>query len=44
MDYATTDPDATTAAITSQIGRQVDHQPVEHDGAHQAATLLAELL
>jgi hypothetical protein len=44
MDYATTDADAIAAAITSEIGRQVDYRPVERDGAHQAAALLAELL
>jgi predicted glycosyltransferase len=44
MDYATTDPDAIAAAITSQIGREVDYRPVERDGAHRAAALLAELL
>jgi hypothetical protein len=44
MDYATTDPAAIAAAITSEIGRQVGYRPVERDGAHQAAALLAELL
>jgi pimeloyl-ACP methyl ester carboxylesterase/predicted glycosyltransferase len=44
MDYATTDPDAIAAAITSEIGRDVDYRPVERDGAHRAAALLAELL
>ena len=44
MDYTTTDPDAIAAAIASQIGRDVDYRPVERDGAHRAAALLAELL
>ena len=44
MDYAAADPEAIAAAITGQIGRDVDYRPVERDGAHRAATLLAELL
>jgi pimeloyl-ACP methyl ester carboxylesterase/predicted glycosyltransferase len=44
MDYTTTDADAIAAAITGQIGREVDYRPVERDGAHRAATLLTELL
>ena len=44
MDYTTTDPDAIATAITGQIGHTVDYQPVERDGAHRAAALLAELL
>jgi pimeloyl-ACP methyl ester carboxylesterase/predicted glycosyltransferase len=44
MDYTTTDADAIAAAITTEIGRDVDYRPVERDGAHRAATLLAELV
>jgi pimeloyl-ACP methyl ester carboxylesterase/predicted glycosyltransferase len=44
MDYTTTDPDAIAAAIASQVGRDVHYRPVERDGAHRAAALLAELL
>jgi pimeloyl-ACP methyl ester carboxylesterase/predicted glycosyltransferase len=44
MDYTTTDADAIAAGITSEIGRKVDYRPVERDGAHRAAALLAELL
>jgi hypothetical protein len=44
VEYATTDPDTIAAAITAAIGRTVDDRPVERDGAHRAAALLAELL
>ena len=44
MDYTSSDPEAIATAITGQIGRDVDYRPVERDGAHRAATLLAELL
>jgi hypothetical protein len=37
MNYTTTDPDAIAAAITAEIGREVDCRPVERDGAHRAA-------
>jgi pimeloyl-ACP methyl ester carboxylesterase/predicted glycosyltransferase len=44
MDYTTADADAIAAAIAAAIGREVDYRPVERDGAHRAAALLAELL
>ena len=44
MDYATSDPDAIAEAIGAEIGRTVDHRPVETDGAARAAHLIAELL
>jgi pimeloyl-ACP methyl ester carboxylesterase/predicted glycosyltransferase len=44
MDYTTTDADAIADAIAAAIGREVDYRPVQRDGAHRAAALLAELL
>jgi predicted glycosyltransferase len=44
MDYAATDADAIAAAITAEIGGNVDYRPVERDGARRAAARLAELL
>jgi pimeloyl-ACP methyl ester carboxylesterase/predicted glycosyltransferase len=44
MDYASSDPDAITAAITAAIGRPVDYRPVETDGAARAANLIADLI
>ena len=44
MDYTTTDADAIAGAIAAEIGREVDYRPVERDGAHRAAALLADLL
>jgi pimeloyl-ACP methyl ester carboxylesterase/predicted glycosyltransferase len=44
MDYATSDPDAITAAITAELGRAVDYRPVETDGAARAANLIAQLV
>ncbi|HEV8423587.1 MAG TPA: alpha/beta fold hydrolase [Actinomycetes bacterium] len=44
MDYATTDPDAIAEAIAAELGRTVDHRPVETDGAARAASLIAELV
>jgi UDP:flavonoid glycosyltransferase YjiC (YdhE family) len=44
MDYASSDPDAITAAITAELGRTVDYRPVETDGAARAANLIAQLL
>jgi hypothetical protein len=31
-------------AIAQEVGREVDYQPVERDGAGQAARLIAQLL
>jgi pimeloyl-ACP methyl ester carboxylesterase len=44
LDFDQATPDTIAAAITAEIGRDVDYQPVEANGATQAATLIAELL
>ena len=44
MDYRESTPDAIAAAISEEIGRDVDYRDVETDGAANAAALLAELL
>jgi len=44
MEYAASDPDAIASAIADEVGRAVDYQPVETDGAARAARLIAELL
>jgi pimeloyl-ACP methyl ester carboxylesterase/predicted glycosyltransferase len=44
MDYQHTGPADIAAAITSEIGREVDYRPVATDGAARAAALLADLL
>jgi hypothetical protein len=44
MDYATTTPESTAAAINQELNRVVDYRDVETDGASNAAKLLAEML
>ena len=44
MDFETDGPAEIAAAIAEEIGREVDYQPVETDGAQRAAQLIAELL
>ncbi|MGH9231118.1 MAG: glycosyltransferase, partial [Acidimicrobiales bacterium] len=44
MDFEEADVDALGAAITAEIERRVDYQPVETDGARKAADLIAEML
>jgi pimeloyl-ACP methyl ester carboxylesterase/predicted glycosyltransferase len=44
MEYATTDADALAEAISVNVGRPVASRAVETDGAHRAASLIAELL
>jgi pimeloyl-ACP methyl ester carboxylesterase/predicted glycosyltransferase len=44
LDYASAGPDEIAAAITSEIGREVDYRPVATDGAARAAAMLGELL
>jgi pimeloyl-ACP methyl ester carboxylesterase len=44
MDYATTDPEELAGVIAAEIGRDVDYQPVETEGAARAAAMLADLL
>lgn len=43
-DYDTATPDDIASAIEREIGRDTQYRPVETDGAHSAAALLAELL
>jgi pimeloyl-ACP methyl ester carboxylesterase/predicted glycosyltransferase len=44
MEYSAADAGDVAAAIVEEIGRVVDHRPVECDGAARAAALLAELI
>jgi predicted glycosyltransferase len=44
MDFDTDGPAEIAAAIAEEIGRDVDYEPVETDGAARAAALIAELL
>jgi pimeloyl-ACP methyl ester carboxylesterase/predicted glycosyltransferase len=44
MDFETATPEVIAAAIGEEIGREVDYQAVETDGAARAAALIAELL
>jgi predicted glycosyltransferase len=44
LDFGLATLDAIADLITQEIGRQVDYQPVERDGAARAAALIAELL
>ena len=44
LDFGLATPDAIADLINQEIGRQVDYQPVERDGAARAAALIAELL
>jgi predicted glycosyltransferase len=44
MDIDTSPPAVLAEAIADQIGREAHYQPVETDGAHRAAALIAELL
>jgi pimeloyl-ACP methyl ester carboxylesterase/predicted glycosyltransferase len=44
MDFETSTPDVISSAIAEEIGREVDYQPVETDGAARAAARIAELL
>jgi predicted glycosyltransferase len=44
MDFHSATPSAIATAIADEIGREVDYQPVETDGAAKAAALIAELL
>jgi pimeloyl-ACP methyl ester carboxylesterase/predicted glycosyltransferase len=44
MDFDAATPDVIAAAMATEIGRSVDYQPVETDGAARAAALIAELL
>ncbi len=45
LDYEqAVDPDALTAAVLGELGREVDYRPVESDGAAVVAGMLAELL
>ncbi|HEX6301011.1 MAG TPA: alpha/beta fold hydrolase [Acidimicrobiia bacterium] len=44
MDYSATGPEDLAAAITVELGRDVNYRPVETDGAHRAARMIAELV
>jgi pimeloyl-ACP methyl ester carboxylesterase len=44
MDFESDGPSEISAAIVTEIGRDVDYRPVETDGAARAAKLIAELL
>jgi predicted glycosyltransferase len=44
MDYGTETPETIAAAISEEIGREVDYRDVETDGARKAAELLAEMV
>jgi sugar (pentulose or hexulose) kinase len=44
MDFERETPEAIAAVIADTIGRDVDYQPVEADGAARAAALIAPLL
>ncbi len=44
MDFDTATPSVIASAIAEEIGREVDYQPVETDGAARAAALIADLL
>ena len=44
MEYEHSPPDAIAQAIADEIGRTVNCDPVQHDGATRAAALIADLL
>jgi predicted glycosyltransferase len=44
MDYASSTPDSIAQAIAEEVGRPVNHRPVETDGALRAAERIADLL
>jgi predicted glycosyltransferase len=44
MDFAADGPAEIAAAITEEIGREVEYRPVDGGGAARAAALIAELL
>jgi predicted glycosyltransferase len=44
LDFDLATPEVIADMITHEIGREVEYKPVEHHGATQAATLIAELL
>jgi pimeloyl-ACP methyl ester carboxylesterase/predicted glycosyltransferase len=44
MDFETETPESIARAIAEEIGREVDYEPVESDGAARAAQLIAEVL
>jgi hypothetical protein len=44
MDFATDGPDEIAAAITDQIGKEVEYRAVDAGGAARAAASISELL
>ena len=44
MDFLTSTPESIAAALVDELGRPIDHRPVDPTAAARAAALLAELL
>jgi hypothetical protein len=44
MDFEESTPESIATAIAEEIGRDVDYEPVETDGAARAAAHIAEVL
>ncbi len=44
MEYAGADREAVAAGIAAEVGRPVRYRPVETDGAHRAAAMIAQLV
>jgi UDP:flavonoid glycosyltransferase YjiC (YdhE family) len=44
MDFEESPPEVIAAALAEEIGREVDYEPVETDGAARAAAHIAEVL
>ena len=44
LEFETETPETIAAAIAEEIGREVEYEPVERDGAARAAAMIAELL
>jgi predicted glycosyltransferase len=44
MDFEESPPEVIAAAVAEEIGREVDYEPVETDGAARAAARIAEVL
>jgi hypothetical protein len=44
MDFDESTPESIATAIAEEIGRDVDYEPVETDGAACAAARIAEVL
>lgn len=44
MDYETAGPEIIAKALAEEVGKRVDYNSVESDGAARAASLLAEMV